>query len=142
MRAGAGVALLLGARRPKVAGAAVRVAAIVLFVAVLERYSNHGVLLFLIALFLTLAPLDLTSPSFAERDHHALGLVRAQLVIVYVFSAVNKLAHGFAGGQSLANLLGGGLSPGAAKRALDRGRPRGAGDPGAPVYARVPASSR
>jgi len=31
--------------------------------------------------------------------------VRAQLVIVYAFSALNKLTHGFASGDSLANLL-------------------------------------
>ncbi len=118
VRAAAGLALVVGARRAKVTSAAVRVAAAVLFVAVLERYSNHGVLLFLIAFFLTLAPLDVTSPSFGEQDHPALGLVRAQLAIVYVFSAVNKLAHGFAGGHSLSNLLGGVLAPGPAAQAL------------------------
>jgi hypothetical protein len=112
LRAAAGAALLLGARRVKVVGAAARVAALVLFVAVLERYSNHGVLLFLIAFYLTLAPPDVTSPAFGERDHPALGLVRAQLAIVYVFTAVNKLAHGFAGGGSLANLLGSAVPPG------------------------------
>jgi len=115
LRAAAGLALVAGARRVKVVGAAVRVAALVLLVAVLERYSNHGVLLFLIAFYLTLAPLDVTSPTFGERDHPALGLVRAQLAIVYVFSAVNKLTHGFAGGHSLSNLLGGALSGGLAR---------------------------
>lgn len=115
VRAAAGAALVLGARRVKVVGAAVRAAALVLFVAVLERYSNHGVLLFLIAFYLTLSPPDVTSPAFAERDHHALGLVRAQLAIVYVFTAVNKLAHGFARGDSLANLLGSTITPGLAR---------------------------
>jgi hypothetical protein len=115
LRAGAGVALVVGARNAKVVGAAVRVAAMVLFVAVLERYSNHGVLLFLVALYLTLAPPDVASTSFEERAHPALGLVRAQLVIVYVFSALNKLAHGFMNGHSLSNLLGGALTPGAAR---------------------------
>jgi hypothetical protein len=87
----------------------------VLFVAVLERYSNHGVLLFLVAFFLTLAPPQVSAPDFRERAHPALGLVRAQLVIVYVFSALNKLVHGFGSGRSLAHLLGAplvsGLSP-------------------------------
>ena len=77
-------------------------------------------MLFLLAFYLTLAPLDVTSPTFEERDHPALGLVRAQLAIVYVFTAVNKLAHGFAGGQTLSNLLGTALPQGAA-RALSVG---------------------
>ena len=115
LRVAAGLALAVGARHVKVVGAAVRVAALVLFVAVLERYSNHGVLLLLVAFYLTIAPIDVTSPAFAERDHPALGLVRAQLAIVYVFSAVNKLAHGFAGGGSLSNLLGSTLPLGASR---------------------------
>ena len=118
LRAAAGLMLVVGARHARVTLAAVRIAALALFVAVLERYSNHGVLLFLIAFFLTIAPLDVTAPSFAERDQPALGLVRAQLAIVYVFSAVNKLAHGFAGGHSLSNLFGSALAPGPAVQAL------------------------
>ena len=118
LRAAAGFMLVMGARHAKLLSAAVRIAALELFVAVLERYSNHGVLLFLIAFFLTLAPLDVTAPSFGERDQPALGLVRAQLAIVYVFSAANKLAHGFAGGHSLANLFGSALAPGPAAQAL------------------------
>jgi hypothetical protein len=115
LRAGAGLALIAGARHGKVVAAAVRIAALVMFVAVLERYSNHGVLLFLVAFFLTLAPPDVTAPAFTTSDHPALGLVRAQLVIVYVFSAINKLTHGFAQGSSLSNLLGHALSPGTAR---------------------------
>jgi hypothetical protein len=115
LRAAAGLAFAFGAKRPKVMAAASRVAALVLFVAVLERYSNHGALAFLVAFYLTLAPPDPTSPSFAERLHPALGLVRAQLVIVYVFSALNKLAHGFASGQSLVNLTNGAVSLGLAR---------------------------
>ena len=118
LRAAAGIMLVVGARRAKVISAAVRIATFVLFVAVLERYSNHGVLLFLIAFFLTIAPIDVTEPSFRERSQPALGLVRAQLAIVYVFSAVNKLAHGFASGHSLSNLFGGALAPGPAAQAL------------------------
>jgi hypothetical protein len=60
LRAGAGVALIAGAPRVRVVSTAVRVAAVVLFVGVLERYSNHGVLLFLVAFFLTIAPPDVT----------------------------------------------------------------------------------
>jgi len=113
LRAGAGLALVAGARRPKVVAAALRILVLVLFVAVLERYSNHGVLLFLVAFFLTLAPPDVGAADFGERDHPALGLVRAQLVIVYVFSALNKIAHGFGSGRSLVHLMGGAISPGA-----------------------------
>lgn len=105
LRALGGFALVLGARRPRVVALGVRVLVPVLLVAVLERYSNHGVLLFLLALYLSIAPPDLTRPRFAHEPHPALGLVRAQLVIVYVFSAINKLTHGFGHGDSLANLL-------------------------------------
>jgi hypothetical protein len=108
LRATAGLALVTCAARTKIVALAARAAAVVLFVAVLERYSNHGVLLFLVAFFLALMPIDVTSPSFETTPHPALGLVRAQLVIVYVFSAINKLTHGFGSGASLANLLGAG----------------------------------
>ena len=112
VRAGAGLTLLAAATPAKVVATAIRVAALVLFVAVLERYSNHGVLLFLVAFFLTLSPPDASAPDFRERPHPALGLVRAQLVIVYVFSALNKLAHGFGSGRSLGHLLGARLASG------------------------------
>ena len=106
-----GLALALGARDVRVVRLGVRVLVPVLFVAVLERYSNHGVLLFLLALFLSIAPPDLARPSFDAESHPALGLVRAQLVIVYAFSAINKVTHGFGRGDSLANLLALGAGP-------------------------------
>ena len=84
----------MGARHVRVVRLGVRVLVPVLFVAVLERYSNHGVLLFLLALFLSIAPPDLARPSFDAERHPALGLVRAQLVVVYGFSALNKVTHG------------------------------------------------
>ncbi len=99
---GAGVALVLGFQR----AAAFRTAAIVLFVSVLERYSNHGALLFLVALYVSLRPPSLAAPRLDRGAHPNLGLVRAQLVIVYGFSALNKLTHGFWRGDSLTNLLG------------------------------------
>jgi hypothetical protein len=113
LRAVSGVALVSAPHRARVVAAAVRVAALVLFVAVLERYSNHGILLFLVAFYLTIAPPDVNGAGFDDSPHPALGLVRAQLAIVYVFSALNKLTHGFGGGESLANLLA--LSPGPAR---------------------------
>jgi hypothetical protein len=112
LRAGAGLALLAAPKRAKAVAAAIRVAALVLFVAVLERYSNHGVLLFLVAFFLTLAPPQVSASGFREGAHPALGLVRAQLVVVYVFSALNKLVHGFGSGRSLGHLLGAHLPSG------------------------------
>lgn len=115
LRVAAGLALLAMPRHAKVVAAAVRAAAFVLLVAVLERFSNHGVLLFLIAFFLTLAPPAPSAPSFDASAHPALGLVRAQLVVVYVFSALNKLAAGFTSGASLSNLLGPALPQGSAR---------------------------
>lgn len=115
LRAATGIALLVGARNARVTAAAVRGAALVLFVAVLERYSNHGALLFLVAFFLTIAPPDVASKSFDDTPHPALGLVRAQLAMVYVFSALNKLAHGFLNGHSLMNVLGGRIALGPAR---------------------------
>jgi hypothetical protein len=106
----AGLALAVGAHRATVVAAAVRIAAVALFVALLQRFSNHGSLLFIMALFLSLAPPRVAASSFYKVDHPALGLVRAQLVIVYGFSFLSKLTHGFASGHSLSNLLGGRLS--------------------------------
>jgi hypothetical protein len=106
LRVAGGVVLLLGAGHLRALTLAVRTLVPVLFVALLERYSNHGVLLFLVALYLSLAPPDLARPGFDAAPHAALGLVRAQLVIVYVFSALNQVTHGFGRGDSLANLLG------------------------------------
>ncbi len=105
LRVAGGLALVLGAKNAKTVGLASRVLAVVLFVAVLERYSNHGVLLLLMAFFLTLAPVNASAFDVADVPHHPLGLVRAQLVIVYVFSALNKLTHGFTNGRSLTNVL-------------------------------------
>lgn len=91
---------LLVARRHVVV--ATRLAAIATLSAVLQRYSNHGVLLFLVALFLSFDPSVPETGTFVRPN---LGLVRAQLVIVYVFSALNKMLHGFSSGASIANLL-------------------------------------
>jgi len=113
LRLAGGLLLALGATRGPAVRLGVRVLVPVLFVAVLERYSNHEVLLFLIALFLSIAPPDLARPNFDDEAHPALALVRAQLVIVYAFSALNKLTHGFGKGDSLANLLA--LDAGAAR---------------------------
>ena len=100
--AAAGFALVVGVKR----ALAIRIAAAVILVGLSQRYSNHGALLFLVALFVSLAPPDVTASDFETRDQPNLMLVRAQLVIVYVFSAANKLAHPFASGAALEHLLG------------------------------------
>lgn len=97
-----GIAFALGALRPL----APRLAAVLMFAWVIERYSNHGALLFLVAFYLALAPPRPAASDFEEARHPNLGLVRAQLLIVYVFSALNKISHGFPRGESLANLVG------------------------------------
>ncbi len=99
----AGIAMAIGVRR----ALAVRVAAPALLLGVLERFSNHASLMFLVAFFVALAPPpDVRAEDFAERQLPNLALVRAQLAIVYVFSALNKIARGFLGGASLVNLFG------------------------------------
>lgn len=114
LRAGGGLALALAATRGTVVRHASRVLAIVLLVALLERYSNHGVLLFLVAFYLQITRIETLAPDFEHTPQHGLGLVRAQLVLVYVFSALNKITHGFLSGHSLVNLLHGKLAAGPA----------------------------
>lgn len=114
LRAGGGLALVLSATNAKVIRHASRGLAVVLLIALLERYSNHGVLLFLTAFYLQITRIDPLAPDFGHAPQHGLGLVRAQLVIVYAFSALNKITHGFLSGHSLANLLHGKLAAGPA----------------------------
>lgn len=82
-----------------------RATAIVLVLAVLQRFSNHGALMAIVACFLALAPPDLEAPSFDAAPHPELGLCRAQLAIVYVASALNKVVHGFGDGHVLRVLV-------------------------------------
>lgn len=104
-----GVALAAATTSPRagrVARVAARVAALATLAGVLQRYSNHGVLLFLIALYVAIDPPDVAAADFGVRPHPALGLVRAQLAIVYLFTALNKITHGFLGGAAIAALFG------------------------------------
>lgn len=116
-----GNAAARAARAPRAAerarAVAWRVLAFALFASLLQRFSNHGSLFFLIAFFVSMRPpeLSLDTSDFEARPHPNLGLVRAELVIVYVFSALAKLAHGFTSGASLVNLLG--LTPALARTA-------------------------
>jgi hypothetical protein len=104
-----GAALILVPHRRALTLVTMRVGAVVLFVTTLERYSNHAALIFLLTLFVGLSSQSLGSTRRVSNEP-TLGLVRAQLVIVYVFSALNKVAHGFLNGGSLSNLAGGRLS--------------------------------
>lgn len=89
----------------------------VLLWGVLQRFSNHGSLFFMVSVFVAMAPPDLDRgepvASFEAGEHPNLGLVRAQIVVVYGFSALAKLLHGFTSGASLVNLLG--VAPSLAK---------------------------
>jgi hypothetical protein len=100
--AACGVAIAAGRAR----AIAPRLAALLTCAWVLTRYSNHGTLLFLVALFLAIAPPRPDAAGFEEVTHPNLGLLRAELAIVYFFTALNKITHGFLRGVSLANLLG------------------------------------
>lgn len=83
-----------------------RVAAVATFTALLQRYSNHGALLFLVAAFIALDPPDPKAAAFEAEPHHNLALCRAELAIVYLASGVNKLLHGFASGEVISILAG------------------------------------
>ena len=97
LRAAAGLALVAVPRKARVVAAAVRLAAPVLFVAMLQRYSNHGVLLFLVACFLALAVIDVAM----VRHGHApawyatlrLGLTAAVVLVLIVALAMLPLAQ-------------------------------------------------
>jgi hypothetical protein len=88
--------LLAGVRRR----AALWLAAAAMLASLSQHYSNHGSLTFMVLLFTALRPpqtdRDLLAPNML--------LVRWQLAIVYVFSGVNKLVAGWAGGFTMANL--------------------------------------
>lgn len=96
------LAMMLGWRLSVV----VRVALAIALVSLSQRYSNHRALLVLVLAFGSLAPPDPRSEGFAERRWPNLALVRLELVIVYWASAVNKLSHGFASGETLTTLFG------------------------------------
>ncbi|AKV00733.1 hypothetical protein AKJ09_07396 [Labilithrix luteola] len=108
----AGILVVLGSLGRRgltgLTGTGFRLAVPLLFLSVLEHYSNHGALLFLVGFYVALGPPSIAEGKTAELPN--MGLVRAQIVLVYVFGAVNKILHGFACGQSLVNLFGWPLS--------------------------------
>lgn len=90
--------LMLVRPRPWVA----KIALLATLAGLSQRYSNHGALLVIVAAFWALDG----APRAAEEGRPAVGLLRAQILVVYAFSALNKILHGFASGHALENLLG------------------------------------
>lgn len=84
---------------------AVRLGAVLALVSAQQRYMNQKALLAVVLVFLALDPPEPREPGFVERDRPNLGLLRWQLAVVYFFSALQKLRHGFVGGESLTNLF-------------------------------------
>lgn len=85
----AGLSYLLGRRSRWVAF----LAASTMLISLLQRFSNHRSLIFIVLLYLALAP--------RERSAAAYRMIRYQLLIVYLFSAMNKIDSGFLSGKTL-----------------------------------------
>ncbi len=94
--------LLLAGRRTRLA---VRLGAFLALVSAQQRYMNQKALLAIVLVFLALDPPEPAEPGFSERDRPNVGLLRWQLAIVYLFSALQKLRLGFTDGASLQNLF-------------------------------------
>jgi hypothetical protein len=88
----AGLMILSGRKRRF----GVRIAALIVFVSLLQRYSNHRSLILIVLAYLAI-PAG-SNLKFAYQS------IRYQLLIVYLFSAVNKLTSGFLDGASLVSL--------------------------------------
>lgn len=69
----------------------------VTFIALTQRFSNHRSLLLIVLFFLLFET--------AKEDSPTRTLIRVQLVLVYTFSALNKITAGFLTGVSLSNLF-------------------------------------
>ena len=63
----------------------------------------------ILLLFAALRPVDCDDARQLQGRHPNVALLRYQLIVVYVFSALNKLLHGFMDGHVLTALLG--ISP-------------------------------
>ena len=100
--ASSGAALAIGFAR----NVASRVALVVTAVSLTQRYSNAHALALIVLFFVALDPASPRDARFAFDAHPNFALIRNQLIVVYLFSAANKIAHGFTSGTSLVNLLG------------------------------------
>jgi hypothetical protein len=85
---------------------AIRLAIVATLMGLSQRFSNHRSLLLIVLIFVSLAPVAPQRQPAADAPRPALALVRAQLLIVYAFSVVNKIAHGFLTGDALTSLFG------------------------------------
>jgi hypothetical protein len=87
------------------------IAAVMMLISLTQRFSNHRSLIFIVLLYLCI-------PGGRARGESQ-RLIRYQLIIVYLFSALNKLNRDFLEGHTLANLgwdIHGALLPTAAVR--------------------------
>lgn len=84
---------------------AVRTALPAVGIGLWSLYMNQRALLFLTLAYLAMGPAVPEAEDFERRPHPQLSLVRYQVLIVYFFSAVNKLAAGFCTGASLTALF-------------------------------------
>jgi hypothetical protein len=107
--AGAGALLLAGVRRTL----AVRAGLVATAMGISQRFSNHRSLLLIVLAFVALGPPCFDEDAFEARPRPNLALVRAQLIVVYTFSVMNKVAHGFFAGDALTSLFG--WTPGLAR---------------------------
>jgi hypothetical protein len=104
--AGSSLLASAGRSRPPLALLALWSGALATALGLSQRFSNHRALLLIVLVFVGLAPPRTRDPDFAARARPNLALVRAQLVLVYVFSVVHKACRGFTSGAALASLFG------------------------------------
>lgn len=97
-----GAALVIGVA-PRIT---LRLALLVALIGVSQRYSNHRALAVIVLAFASLSPSDPRSPDFSATPHPGLGLVRAQLALVYFTAALAKLGSGFSSGDVLVRVVG------------------------------------
>jgi hypothetical protein len=79
--------------------------AVTMAVTLTQVYENQKTLLGLVALFVALEPPSERESAASRASHPVAWLLRAQLFVVYLFSAGNKLESGFASGEVLSNTL-------------------------------------
>jgi hypothetical protein len=95
----AGLCMVLGLRLPLAVGAAL----VACLAGLSQRMSNQQSLMLIVLFFLALNPCG--SGLSAPQQSPNIRLIKSQLVIVYVFSALNKLLSGFLDGSALRSVL-------------------------------------
>ena len=79
--------------RPSQRRLGIYLASAVIFISLTQRFSNHRSLIFIVLFYLMLSPLTSLM--------NTLKMIRYQFMIVYLFSAFNKINSGFLSGDSL-----------------------------------------